>query len=1771
MFGIAQVNVTGGFTATYTTVNDAFNAINLGIHTGTIAIDIVASTTEPGTPTALIASGQGAANYTSIEIRPSVTATISGNMPTGRGILEFDGADNVTINGDILGGPISRDLTIMHTGLTTLANTACIRLIGRTTGGLGATNFNLLNSIVYGNSDGANTSAPLTSSFGFYAGTNLANITTTGLGDNYDNLIISNNEFKRSYQAVYCGNTTTNPGNNILISNNIIGSPTPAEYVHFRGINLTSAVNGTITNNDISNLKISSSASNAGIEINGTSSNSVLIEKNKIYSIYSNSNSGWGAYGINCTNGTNHTIVNNVIYDIKTNNYLMNTTYNAYGIRITVGTNYKVFYNSVHLFGDYPTVTSYTVANSACFLVTGAAVTGDVRNNIFCNQMTSSASNVISKRFLAIMMPNAYNFSNMTFNNNAYMVSSANTTDYFIGKLGATLGSFEYQTLSAWQPISQTGNPTNDVNSIPLVNAVAPFISNTNLNFAPNTITPIESGAVTLTVLGSPNKDINNNNRPMAGINPNTNPDMGAYEFDGLAGVANDVGVQNIISPASLQCLNGAVQAIVSIRNYGTNTLSAGTQIPIEIVTSGAFSQTITSTYTVPLGGFAPLTNVSYTLTPTLNMAAFGTYTLLASTTMTAPLDPVAINNSVTATRNNVTVATIPIINDFTGFTGSNLTTVFPDWYEANGATFPNGTTSSWLSQTNLNLPGNITARVNLSFNTKREWIVGPKFNATSTSFISFDAALTAASSLLAGANMGVDDELHVMISADCGASYTPIYTISATNSLTTSFTNFNLSLAAYAGQPIIVAFFATEGLIDDPVSVDLHLDNINIYNLMPTDAGINGFISPAVNGCYTSANNVTAVLRNFGSGTLTNIPYSVIVSGAVNTTITNVYTGTLAPTSTIAVTAGTLNMTTAGTYTLKGFTSLLGDGNAINDTDIVVRTVKPLVALPIVNPFTGFTGANLPTAQPNWYESQGNTAPTGTTSTWTYLNNFNGFGNVSARINLSGITRNDWIVSPRTLATSSSQVTFDVALAASASTVLTAVMGSDDMVRVMISNDCGITFTPVYTLNISNTNSTSVAYTNHTVSLASYAGQEVIVAFFATDGPIDDPESYDFHLDNINISNVLGNDGGISAINSPTTGTCYSSAENIVVSITNYGSSAINNIPVNVMVNGVLSTTISNTYTSPISPGSTAIFTVGVLNMSTSGVYSFTATTNIMGDINTFNNVSITTVSNNPIFNILGSNSICMGGSSTLTASPAIGTYTWSTGATGVNSIVVTPTVSSTVYTLAMNDGTCTAYNQFTVAVTNPTIAGTNTSVCSPSMIAALTATAFAPINWYATPSSTTSLALGNTYTTTAATTTTYYAEAQSIANGTAVCTMTAGNGASGNMFDIVATNNIEVNGFDVHISSIAVTTVEVWYRVGTFVGFNTSNSGWTLVLTTTVTGMGPGILTPVPASFTVPVPAGSTYGFYVTANGGGSFSYSNGTGLGNVHVSNGDLNLLEGNGGGYFSVTNSPRVFNGQVRYTKVGCTSPRIPVVVNYAPITVSTSATSNTLCSGNSVSLTATGATSYTWQPGLQTTSLISVSPSVTTTYTLLGSANTCTANAVRTITVSQSPSVTIIPTQSVCNNIVGGVVTLTVSSPGNTFTWTVNNSNNPLILVNTPSVNTTYSVIATSSTGCQYTATTSIIRIDCTNLNEVISEKNVFIFPNPANHFIEVNVSGINASKLEIIDALGRLVKSVKLTNNSSKINLESLNQGLYFIKVYNSDGKFVKEQKLIKN
>lgn len=122
----------------------------------------------------------------------------------------------------------------------------------------------------------------------------------------------------------------------------------------------------------------------------------------------------------------------------------------------------------------------------------------------------------------------------------------------------------------------------------------------------------------------------------------------------------------------------------------------------------------------------------------------------------------------------------------------------------------------------------------------------------------------------------------------------------------------------------------------------------------------------------------------------------------------------------------------------------------------------------------------------------------------------------------------------------------------------------------------------------------------------------------------------------------------------------------------------------------------------------------------------------------------------------------------------------------------------------------------------------------------------------------------------------------------------------------------------------------------------------------------------------------------------------------------------------------------------------------------------------VCPGNAVSLSASGANSYTWSTGSTATG-ISVSPSATTVYSITGmNASGCTSNAFKTIVVSALPTVSISATNtSVCDGV---PVTLVAVGGASTYTWLPMNVN-PLYVTVTPSINTTYTLLAANAAGC----------------------------------------------------------------------------------------------------
>ena len=1222
----------------------------------------------------------------------------------------------------------------------------------------------------------------------------------------------------------------------------------------------------------------------------------------------------------------------------------------------------------------------------------------------------------------------------------------------------------------------------------------------------------------------------------------------------GSTGTAVDLAATALPSPATVSCYGPNQTVAVNLFNAGIATLNFATNpATINCEVSGAVNFTF-APVVINTGTLAANASQTVNVSTTFNMSTAGVY---AFTSTVSTLGDANTVNDIMPVSNRTVFASVPLplAVDFTGFNGNNLPILFPGWEEGTGANTPSTTASNWNSQTNVNSSGNVTARLNLWLATTHAWITSPKFTAAANSYMTFDAALTAFGSPTNAGILGGDDMLRVMVSTDCGATYTPIFTISATNSLLPTFTNFGINLGAYAGQDIKVAFYGTDGPIDDVNDMDIHIDNINIYNLPNTDAGVTAHTNPPANGCYSNNQSVGVILKNLGAQSITNTSVTVIVSGAISQTLVTTYTPSIPSMGTVSIPMGVINMTTPGTYSFTSFSTLTGDAIAQNDTNKIVRNVAPILSLPQSVGFNGFNGNNLPVINTGWFEAQGITSFTNTAgSNW--VNNI-GLGaptNTVARIQLLSASRNDWIVGPKVVATTSTTISFDAAVADLTATYGPATMGSDDRVRLMVSTDCGVSFTPIFTLSAANNLPNTL--TNFNVNLSAYNGQEIILAFYATDGPIDDPESYFFYLDNINLYNNVATDGGVTAINTPTVNACLSTNEQIVVTVKNFGLGPISNFPVTAVISGPINSTVTSNFTGTLAPNATASFTIGSANMNVSGTYSLNAFTGVAGDPNTFNDAVVLVTTQSPAFGITGGNVICSSGSQTLTVTGSAVTYTWSNSAT-TNSIVVTPTSNTTYSAIGTGTNNCQVSAFFTVSVINPTIVSSGTAVCSPTAVATLTANAFGPVSWYASPTATTPLATGNTFTTTAATTTTFYAEANSVSNSSLTTTFAAGNGCGGGtMFDITATNGaVVIDSLDINTSVAVNTTLSViiYYKTGGYLGNETNAAAWTAWDTIIATSAGANQPTRVPFNLGLNIPNNALHALYVNYNA----QYTNGTNA----YSNSDITLQMGAGlCSQFGGVNPGRMFNGNVYYSKPGCTSPKIPVTVTVAPTpTLTANSSTNTVCAGTSVTLTASGVDSYTWSTNSNSTTIV-VTPTTTSTYTVNGLSNLCNITLTETlnINVNALPTVSLsAAVNTIC--VLNGSISLNGSPSGGIYSGTAV-TGSLLSISNAGTFTPSYS-FTNSLTGCSNTATTQVLVFTCTGVDEAgngISKLSVY--PNPNNGSFTIETGNILNKNIEVMDVTGRVVFAASTEAEKILIDVRELANGMYQVKVKTNTG-----------
>jgi len=213
-----------------------------------------------------------------------------------------------------------------------------------------------------------------------------------------------------------------------------------------------------------------------------------------------------------------------------------------------------------------------------------------------------------------------------------------------------------------------------------------------------------------------------------------------------------------------------------------------------------------------------------------------------------------------------------------------------------------------------------------------------------------------------------------------------------------------------------------------------------------------------------------------------------------------------------------------------------------------------------------------------------------------------------------------------------------------------------------------------------------------------------------------------------------------------------------------------------------------------------------------------------------------------------------------------------------------------------------------------------------------------------------------------------------------------------------------------------------------------------------------------PVALSITSPTICSGT-STLITASGASTYTWSTGATTSTISVSPTSTTV--------YTVTGTSGICSASKSTTVTVTPTPTV-IVTNTA------------ICNGSSATLSASGATSYSWNTGA-TTATIAASPTTTTIYTVTGTTSGCSNTQTVSVTVNPIPTTTASASGTI--NCSTPTITLNSTLAGVSYTWTAPSGG---ILATANSQNTsasgaggTYSLFVQSVAGCTFSTTISV--------------------------------------------------------------------------------------------
>ncbi len=474
--------VTVGSTGDYPTITGAggvFEAINNGGLKGNTTVLIVSNTFETGA-VALSQWYEAGGSYFTLTIQPDAAEerVVSGGFAGG--LIRFSGADRVTIDGRY--NNVGKYLAFANTA--TSGTIAAIQLIG-TAAGMGCADILIRNCRVSAGHNGS----------GSYAIT-MGGATVGSGGYDHDQVAIQNCILYKAGYGIYSRGSVTGIYNNLVISDDSVGSLIPGNEVKQCGIYLQQCAGAMISGNTVFNI-VNGSSEPKGIQLSAGCINST-VSGNMVTGVKYTGAFTYGGSGIYVNPGyltANISIINNIVTDISG---VGSMNLAIAGIRIENGAGIALYYNSVSLAANVSHATAGDI--SAAVFIGGSAAEIILKNNIFRNSIVNTAASALSYAIYSNMP--GYGFSTIDYN------------DYFAGGIQGRMGYCDYAnatTITQWRMItSQDGHSIGDD---PL------FASHTDLHF--DYTSPARYAAAPVTGITS---DFEN------AIRNDSTPSMGALE-----------------------------------------------------------------------------------------------------------------------------------------------------------------------------------------------------------------------------------------------------------------------------------------------------------------------------------------------------------------------------------------------------------------------------------------------------------------------------------------------------------------------------------------------------------------------------------------------------------------------------------------------------------------------------------------------------------------------------------------------------------------------------------------------------------------------------------------------------------------------------------------------------------------------------------------------------------------------------------------------------------------------------------------------------------------------------------------------------------------------------------------------------------------------------------------------------------------------------------------------------------------------------------------